>query len=143
MEELSKKQVRLIIEGLGDYYGIKNLKMDFIFLKDGKNKVHLINKEYKLLNHARINEAGLYFINISKDLRLSIEGAQIIGRLATKNIYDLSDEDLTDWLRGFDIETGDNHQGYKLMKNNDDFYGVGYFKDNKIRNFIPKSRRIK
>jgi NOL1/NOP2/fmu family ribosome biogenesis protein len=144
MEELSKKQVKDIIKELERYYSIKELKLDYLFLRDAKNKIYLINKDYKnITTNMRINQAGLYFLNITKDLRLSIEGSQIIGKLATKNIYKMSDKDLKEWLKGFDLETDDNSLGYKLMKNKNDFYGVGYFKENKIRNFIPKSRRIK
>ena len=74
---------------------------------------------------------------------MSIEGSQIIGKMATKNIYKMPDKDLKEWLNGLDLETDDNSIGYKLIKNKDDFYGVGYFRDNKIRNFIPRYRRIK
>jgi len=144
MEEISKKQVKDIIKGLEEYYGIKGLKLDYLFLKDAKHKIYLMNKDYgKIETKIRINQAGLYFLNVSKDLRLSIEGSQIIGKLATKNIYNMLDKELKEWLKGFDIETEDSSVGYRLIKNKDDFYGVGYFKEGKIRNFIPKSRRIK
>jgi len=143
MQELSKKQVSNIIDELKEHYGIKELKLDFSFVTDAKNKVYLINKEHKLIEYMRINSRGLYFLNITKDLRLSIEGSQIIGKLATENIYKISDEELKDWLRGYELDTKDNSIGYKLIQNKNDFYGVGYFKENKIRNFIPKYRRIR
>ncbi|MBS3143344.1 hypothetical protein J4446_00485 [Candidatus Woesearchaeota archaeon] len=144
MNEISKKQVKEIVTELKEYYGIKELKLNYSFVKDAKNKIYLINKDYKkITTNLRINQLGLYFINISKDFRLSIEGSQIIGKMATKNIYKMPDKDLKEWLNGLDLETDDNSIGYKLIKNKDDFYGVGYFRDNKIRNFIPRYRRIK
>jgi len=143
MEELPKKQIASIIKELEEYYGAKGLELDYSFVKDAKNKIYLINKDYRKIKNMRINSMGLYFLNISKDLRLSIEGSQIIGKFATKNIYKISDEELKDWLRGYELDSGEDSLGYKLMKNNDDFYGVGYMKENKIRNFIPKYRRIK
>ena len=144
MNEISKKQVKEIVTELKGYYGIKELKLNYSFVKDAKNKIYLINKDYKkITTNLRINQLGLYFINISKDFRLSIEGSQIIGKMATKNIYKMPDKDLKEWLNGLDLETDDNSIGYKLIKNKDDFYGVGYFRDNKIRNFIPRYRRIK
>ena len=85
---------------------------------------------------------GLYFLNVSKGLRLSIEGSQIIGKKATKNIHELGDNEIREWLKGYDLDCkGIN--GYKLIKHKDDFYGVGFASNDKIKNFVPKYRRIK
>src|SRR3989338_4734277 len=80
MEELPKKQIASIIKEIEEYYGAKGLELDYSFVKDAKNKIYLINKDYRKIKNMRINSMGLYFLNISKDLRLSIEGSQIIGK---------------------------------------------------------------
>ena len=65
MNEISKKQVKEIVTELKEYYGIKELKLNYSFVKDAKNKIYLINKDYKkITTNLRINQLGLYFINI-------------------------------------------------------------------------------
>ena len=144
MKFLNKKQIKKILDEIKEYYDLKELRLDYAFFINNKNKIYLISKDIKNLNtkNLKINGLGLYFLNISKGLRLSIEGSQIIGKNATKNIHEISSETLKDWLRGYDLDC-DNIYGYKLIKNMDDFYGIGFASKNKIKNFIPKYRRIK
>lgn len=145
MKSLGKKEIKKIIEGLKDYYGIKELKLDYEFFQNTNGKIYLITKEFKSFNAGslRVNGLGLYFLNISKGLRLSIEGSQIVGKKATRNIHEIKEKDLKDWLRGYDLDCDEEIHGYMLVKNGDDFYGVGYAKEGRIKNFIPKYRRIK
>lgn len=143
MKKLPKKEVNQILNNLKDYYGLKELKLDYAFLQNKKHKIYLISKDYKnIKTNLRINGLGLYFLNISRGLRLSIEGSQIVGKKATKNIHKTTDKELKEWLEGSDLDCK-NVQGYQLIKNKNDFYGVGYAKENKLKNFIPKYRRIK
>ena|SRR3989344_7383845 len=143
MKLLNKKQVSHILNELKGYYGIKELDIDYSLFQN-KDKIYLISKEFRNLNtkDLRINNIGLYFLDIEKGLRLSIEGSQIIGKKATKNIHELNDQEIREWLRGYDLECN-NVQGYRLIKYKDDFYGVGFASNNKIKNFVPKSRRLK
>ena len=143
MKILPKRQINKILKDLKNYYGLKELKLDYAFLMNKRYKIYLISKDFnKITTNLRVNGLGLYFLNISKGLRLSIEGSQIIGKKATKNIHKINDGDLKDWLRGYDLDCKDI-MGYQLIKNKNDFYGVGHAKENKIKNFIPKYRRIK
>ncbi|MBS3135117.1 hypothetical protein J4406_01965 [Candidatus Woesearchaeota archaeon] len=144
MKFMNKKQTDKIIKELKEYYGIKELKLNCSFYMNNKYKIYLISKEIKDLDtkDLRINGLGLYFLNVSKGLRLSIEGSQIIGKKATKNIHELGDNEIREWLKGYDLDCkGIN--GYKLIKHKDDFYGVGFASNDKIKNFVPKYRRIK
>lgn len=143
MKILPKKEINKILNKLKDYYGIKELKLDYAFLLSSKYKIYLISKDFNnIKTNLRINGLGLYFLNISKGLRLSIEGSQIIGKKATKNIHKINDKELKEWLKGYDLDCKDL-QGYKLIKNKNDFYGIGLATNNEIKNFIPKYRRIK
>ena len=144
MKPLDKKETKRIIDELNDYYGIKELKLDYIFMKNNQDKIFIISKDFKSLNtkELRLNGLGLYFLNVSKGLRLSIEGSQIIGIHAKKNVHEINDENLKEWLQGYDLDC-DELKGYQLIKNKNDFYGVGFASNNKIRNFIPRERRIR
>ena len=75
------------------------------------------------------------------ELRLSIEGSQIIGKGSDKNIADI--EDTRAWLRGEDLELVGDYSGFVIIRHNKDFLGCGRYKEGKILNFVPKARRLK
>ena len=91
MKILHKKQVNHILNELKEYYGIKELEIGYLFIQNNKDRIYLVSKEFRSLNtkDLRINGLGLYFLNVSKGLRLSIEGSQIIGEKATTNIHEV------------------------------------------------------
>ena len=76
------------------------------------------------------------------ELRLSIEGSQLIGKAAKKNVVEISDCQVKKWLFGNDIEIGTACEGFVIVRNKNDFLGTGKIKDGVLLNFIPKTRRI-
>ncbi len=141
---LNKKQIKLILKKLEAQFGFKDT-LDFVFLQNREGKIFLINKDIAKvdLSKLRINSIGLYFGKIEQDeLRLSIEGSQLIGKKAKKNIVELNSQQLKQWLKGEDIENN-KHQDFVIIRHNKDFLGTGKAKQDKILNFVPKARRIK
>jgi len=143
---LNSREVKKILNWLKEHYGIKELKIDKVFLKSTKDRIYLVSKKISELEtkNLRLNLIGMYFAKEEKNgVRLSIEGSQIIGPKATKNIAELNKEQINEWIKGQDI-TGDlKVEGFVIIKHKDDFYGVGNYKEGKILNYIPKERRIK
>lgn len=144
---LNSKEIKEIIKIIEEHYGIKNLKLHYGFLKNNQNKLFLVDRDFSNidLKDLRINSIGLYFGEHRNDtMRLSIEGSQIIGKFATKNIAEINETELNDWVTGKDIVYGEaNLGGFILIKNNNDFLGCGRYKDGIIFNYISKDRRIK
>ncbi len=144
---LNSKEIRSITRTLEEHYGIKNLKLDYGFLINKDNKIYLVNKDFSKIDQEglKINSVGLYFAEYRKGfVRLSIEGSQIIGKLATKNIANLNEEELNDWVTGKDLVYGEaDFEGFVIIKNNNDFFGCGRYKDGAVFNYISKDRRIK
>ncbi|RME52965.1 hypothetical protein D6783_03305, partial [Candidatus Woesearchaeota archaeon] len=95
------------------------------------------------LKELRISSIGLYIATKNKDgtLRLSIEGSQLIGPHATKNIVELSSKEWDSWLRGEDIEHK-HPPGYVIITHGNDYGGCGKANGTLIKNFVPKQRRI-
>jgi NOL1/NOP2/fmu family ribosome biogenesis protein len=86
----------------------------------------------------------LYFAETGDDrVRLSIEGSQIIGKIATKNILEVDEETAKKWIKGGDIPSEQEFEGFVIIKNGSDFLGCGKYRQKTILNFIPKARRIK
>ena len=108
---LNSKEIKEILKLIEKQWGAK-LKLDYAFLKNPKNRVFIINKEdiSKIeLEKLRINSIGMYFCEIDKlGIRLSIEGSQIIGKKAEKNIVEINEEQAKQWFKGEDLEIKGN-----------------------------------
>ncbi len=142
---LDRKDKKRFLELLKEQFDFED-KLDYIFLINNKNKVFIVNKEIASidLNKIRINSIGLYIAEFTNDeVRLSIEGSQIIGPNSKKNIIELDDKEAREWLKGKDIVKETGAQGFVIMKHKNDFLGSGKVTLTKgILNFVPKTRRL-
>ncbi|MBN4049232.1 hypothetical protein JYT91_01300 [archaeon AH-315-M20] len=141
---LNNKEIKEIFKLIEKQWGAK-LKLDYAFLQNQKNRVFLINKDISKidLSKLRTNSMGMYFCEIDKiGIRLSIEGSQIVGPKAVKNIIEIDEKQTKQWLKGEDLEFKGNYSGFVILKHNNYFLGTGKFKENKVLNYVGKSRRI-
>jgi len=141
---LNSKEKKEIINILEKQFGFKE-KLGYVFLKNNKDKIFCINRDFSLidLSKLRINSVGLYFARkINDKLRLSIEGSQIVGKKASKNIIELNEKEAVEWFRGNDINKGISSNEFVILKHENDFLGCGKSAEGKILNYVPKARRI-
>ncbi len=141
---LNKKEVKKILSMLEKQWGFKD-EMDYAFLQSEKSRIYIANREiFGLdLSKVKINSYGLYFAEIKSGIRLSIEGSQIVGPKAAKNVIELSDEEAKEWMSGMDIEKETDARDFVILMHGDDFLGTGKATpEGKILNFVPKTRRI-
>ncbi|MBC8444307.1 hypothetical protein H8D83_01845 [Candidatus Woesearchaeota archaeon] len=142
---LNNKEIKKITEILKQQFGFKE-KLDYVFLMNQRNRLYLINKDLAKLNleTLRIDSIGLYFGEYRRDeVRLSIEGGQMIGKKVTKNIIELNDREAEEWLTGQDIHKKSNVSGFVILKHKEDILGCGRYKEEKILNYVPKERRLR
>ena len=158
MIPLNKKEVKKIYEAIKSQWDAE-VRLDYVFLLSEKNKLYIINKEITKidLSRLRINTFGMYFGEYSKgNLRLSIEGSQIIGKYAKKNVLMIDNENTKKWLRGEELSLNTDSEGFAVIKNKNDFLGCGRIINNtqnfsfrekfcskKILNYVPKNRRVR
>jgi len=141
MRILSKTEVKKVLRQLNKQFEIKDLKLDYIFLKSEKDRIFIVNKDFGEVDVENINTVGLYIAKVEKDgIRLSIEGSQIFGAKASKNVLVLDKPD--EWLLGNNIGVKVGLKGYVIVKCGEDFLGCGKIVKDKLYNFVPKSRRI-
>lgn len=142
---LNSKEIKQILKLIENQWNAK-LKLDHAFLKNNKNRVFIVNKDISKidLSKLRINSIGMYFCETrNNEIRLSIEGSQLVGPKSSKNIIEIDEEQTKQWLKGEDLEIKENnHSGFLIIKHNNYFLGTGRFKNNKILNYVSKSRRI-
>ena len=148
-EVLNGKKVRHLMKLLEEQWGITEMP-ECGFLQK-RNDVFLITRSVDVidLRTLNLNSLGLYFAELRNgQLRLSIEGSQIIGKKA-KNVISLNDAQIRQWIRGEDLvlEPGPSGESrtdsFCIVGNDGNFYGCGRVKEGKLLNFVPKSRRIK
>lgn len=142
---LNSKQVKTIMLKLNEQFGFVE-KIEFVFLRTNKGKIYLVNRDIERidLEKIRINSMGLYFGELldSGELRLSIEGSQIIGPKASINVFELDNELMRLWFKGEDIEISDSRNAFVIIKYQNDFCGCGKIKNNKLLNYVGKVRRV-
>jgi len=142
---LNNKEIKKINNLIENQWGAK-IKLDFGFLKNSKNRVFVISKDISKidLSRLRLNSVGMYFCEIDdKGIRLSIEGAQLIGKKAKKNVVELSEDETKKWFRGEDLEKECNDcNGFVILRHKKDFLGTGKYSNGRILNYVGKSRRV-
>ena len=142
---LNKKKIKEILALIKKQWGT-DFKTELVFLMNTQNKIFLVNREVFNLNleKLRINSIGLYFGELkNNELRLSIEGSQLIGNNAKQNIVELNEKQAMQWLKGQDIDIKGNYKGFVIIKHKNDFLGTGKYKHGKVLNFVSKARRFK
>ena len=97
---INSKEIKEILKLIEAQWGAK-LKPDYAFLKNTKNRIFIVNRDISKIDFSklRINSVGMYFCEIDKlGIRLSIEGSQMVGLKAEKNIVEVDEEQAKQWL---------------------------------------------
>ena len=143
---LNNKEIKEIYKIIEQQW-VAKIKLNYGFLKNNKNRVFIINKDISKIDISklRLNSVGMYFCEMDNlGIRLSIEGSQIVGPKAKKNIIELNEEETKKWFRGQDLEKEcKDCSGFVILKHKNDFLGTGKYVNGRILNYVGKSRRVK
>lgn len=147
MQFIKSSEKKEIISQLNNQFGITDLP--FLLIESGKEKIrgfsgHLSKDEIielgKILN---IEVIGLYLIKKEENIfRLSLDATHLLKEQIIKNIIEIDDSQLKEWIRGQDLDIK-TQKGIVIIKHASDFIGCGKSSGDKIFNYIPKERRIK
>lgn len=142
---LKSREARKVIKDIDSHWGsdMKISPEDHVFIKNEKDKIFVVKKDVfdiRVKNYSM----GIYFGSLMKDgFRLSMEGSQLVGKSAKKNILEIDEPGAKKWMKGEDIFAGDKPVGeYVIIKFGKDFLGCGKYKDKYVLNYVPKARRI-
>ena len=141
---LNSREIKEILKLIDKQWGAK-LKLDYGFLKNNKNRIFVVSKGISKINtsNLRLNSVGMYFCEIDhKGIRLSIEGSQIVGPKATRNIVEVDEEETKKWFKGEDLEINGEYSGFLIIKHKKDFLGNGKYSNGRILNYVGKNRRV-
>ncbi len=87
-------------------------------------------------------KTGIPLCRISSGIKPTTYAMQVFGRLADKNIVRLGRDEAFSYVEGYDIDAECDH-GYVLVFHGEDCLGVGFCRDGKIENLLPKAIRRK
>jgi NOL1/NOP2/fmu family ribosome biogenesis protein len=121
-----------LLESINEHYGSTYLPEGEMFIR--AERVFIYSGGVSKL---KALWKGLHLANT--DLSLTIEGAQMFGKSATKNTITLTREQAEAYYRGQDLD-GFTGEGYVLLKTTERPIGCGLLEGGRIRNIIHMSR---
>jgi NOL1/NOP2/fmu family ribosome biogenesis protein len=154
MTFLNTREHKRIIDELEKLYGFSG-KLDGVLIKNLNQKLYLLTRQLDLIDlkeekELRIDKAGLYIGAVVPDgIRLSLEGCQLVGPYAKKNVLAIDDAHLEPWAKGEDLDLSPGEieqvakEGYHLIKHGKDFLGCAKIRNGAAHNLVSKSRRLK
>jgi NOL1/NOP2/fmu family ribosome biogenesis protein len=110
-----------------------------------KDNLYLASRDVGRVDLARlrVTAIGCYIGEYKHgELRPSIEGSQLIGPTATRNVADLDAAETQAWMRGEDIPKEGSWNGFVIVRHGRNYLGSGKCKDGKLLNYVPKTRRL-
>jgi NOL1/NOP2/fmu family ribosome biogenesis protein len=144
LRALSTRDLKPVLAYFKEQWGAE-FDFPWAWYQSTKNDLFVLSKDVTKIDaqKLRINSVGLYVGEYKNhEIRLSIEGSQLIGPHAKKNVLELNNKEFLRWLKGEDMETKEPSTGFVIIKSGDDFAGCGKVKEGVLLNFVPKARRL-
>ncbi len=144
MKILTPAERRRLLKKLEELYGIE--KLNYIILKFGNDKLRLYSGSlspeelYKIDKGMRVENVGIYFARENKEIRLTFDSLFLFD--IKKNIIDITDEQLKEWLKGNELNIP-CEKSFVILRNKGEFFGTGKSTGERITNYVPRERRIK
>ncbi len=140
------EKIKRTLSYLKNRFGIPEEVFDDYMLIEQKD-VWVASKEAAGFPIRAFSRRGIRLARIfPRGVKFTTAGMQVFGKYATRNIVRLRNEDeLERYLRGEDINVGDLEgvqEGQVIVKWNDDILGSAVYRDGKLKNQLPKGRRI-
>ena len=139
-----------ILGKLNKQFGITDIPGEIIMR--GKERMFLFTGNFDkdklraLEEITPIERVGAYFakrVENNDEVRLSIEGTHIFKDQIKKNIFELNEDQVEQWMKGQELQIKTGKRGFLAMRYKENFLGTGKASEEKIGNFIPKNRRLK
>ncbi|MFH1133584.1 MAG: hypothetical protein V1735_03775 [Nanoarchaeota archaeon] len=141
MHVLNSKERKQLLAALKEQFGFSG---DLpALLQNQEGKVYATTADISVIDHLRVDMVGLCIGSFEKDgFSLTIEGSQLIGPLAKKNVVDLGKDQVAAWFRGEDLQGDPETHAYVILRSGKDYLGSGKASGGKIFNRVPKVRRL-
>ena len=151
LQILDKREVKKLQEILDKNYKSGFELKDFGVMLGSEERIWLAARGVFSFDFSKlpVNSIGMNFGKLKRNgkLRLTIEGSQLVGRTAERNVAIISDSDAESFLRGEDVDIlqaiGCEEHTFVILKTESGvILGSALFAEGKMKNLLPKSRRI-
>ena len=130
--------------------GEGGLKRYALLVNEKSGRIYAVNEELVgvLPEKVRVDALGLYVATRlnTGEMRLSVEGSQLVGPHAATNVVDINKEQFRHWMRGEALTMLTELRGFVLVRHGDDWCGCGKVVQEKdgtaIHNYVPKTRWV-
>lgn len=143
---VKSSEKKKILKELNEQFGIE--KLPYLLIESGRERIRafsgsLSKEEILQISHlTNIEQIGIYLIKKEDTLRLSMDAIHLLKSQIIKNMIEITESQLHDWLRGKDLSTP-AQKGNVIIKYKEDLIGFGRSNGEKVYNYIPKDRRLK
>jgi NOL1/NOP2/fmu family ribosome biogenesis protein len=150
MKILDKEEVESIERTVEKNYGTEVNLRKFLVLKTFEEKIWLVTKDLMGIDFDKlqINSIGMNFGKLKRNdkINLTVEGSQMVGAKATKNICILNEVNAQKFMQGSDVkpdkEINCECHNFSIIKFGEDILGSSLLTEDGIKNLLPRSRRI-
>lgn len=147
MTGMSDKNALALIEYLEKRFGIPRRVFEGYSIVGYRNDFHLMTKDVHRFDGLKAVRRGIKFASVYEDLvKLSTAAVQLFGAHATKNTIELTDTELSEFVRGGTIEKSDDgrpiEEGPVIGLHKGMPVGLGIFRKGRIKSQIPREKRI-
>ncbi len=143
---IKSSEKKRILSQLNEQFGIE--KLPYLLIESGKEKIRAfsgsLSKE-EILQISRltnIEQIGIYLLKKEDTPRLSMDATHLLKSQIIKNIIEITEPQLNDWLHGRDLSIP-SQKGDVMIKYKEDLIGFGRSNGQKLFNYMPKDRRLK
>src|SRR3989344_563793 len=146
MKFLNNREAKKVLKAIEEHWScdLAGLLKEYAFLITDKEKLYMFRRsafDVQVQSPAKV--IGMYVASLrDAHVRLSIEGAQLIAKFASKNIVDIDEKQTGAWIRGQDLVMAGDERGFRIVRSGPDVLGCGYLKEEILLNYVPKVRRI-
>ena len=144
MVKLSAKEKKKIFKYFKERFNMEKSIFDKLgFYKNTKGIISVGPKS--IIQNTRVVSSGISILRMNGELKPTTAFFQTFGKYVKKNFIELNRENAIRYISGEDlfIEAKDITRGYVMIMYKEFPLGCSSFKNNKLKNMIPKSRRIK
>jgi NOL1/NOP2/fmu family ribosome biogenesis protein len=150
MKVLEKEEVENLERMVEKNYGTRVGLDQFLVLFGSEEKIWLASKDILNIDMRKfpVNSIGMNFGKIKRNdkLNLTVEGAQMVGKQAIKNVVVLDEQTAQKFLQGSDVkpqqEINCEYHNFVIVKSGEDILGSSPLTEQGLQNLLPKSRRI-
>ena len=150
MKILERKEIEKIEDIVERNYGTKINLRQFLVLETFEEKIWLTAKDLLSINLSKlpVNCVGMNFGKLKRNgkINLTIEGSQMVGVEATKNLVLLNEDNAKKFMQGSDVkpdkEINCEYHNFSIIKSGEDILASSLLTEEGIENQLPRSRRI-